>query len=371
MIQIHNQQRQAHRMAREYQKAFDRVLLSGQFLLGPEVEALEKALAEMCGAKFGVGVANGFEALQIALLSLEIPLCGEIITTPLASVATTQAILAAGHLPVFADVDAETGLLSPEEVASRISPLTVAILPVHLYGRPARMEELETLAQEKGLFLAQDAAQAHGARRLGRPLGNFGGEKGVMSTSFYQTQNLGALGDGGMVLLNDEKAASIARELRNFGFADDGTGRHARRGMSSRLDEIQAAGLMERLPFLDEENATRLQIARRYNAEIHHELIHVPNAGDRDESVYHHFPVRVRKDREGFRAFLESKGVETAVHYPELIPRQAAFSGMGTSDGEWPEAEAWAREEVSIPIHPDLTSEEVEEVVAAINGWKP
>jgi dTDP-3-amino-3,4,6-trideoxy-alpha-D-glucose transaminase len=345
--------------AGEVQAAIARVVASGWYVLGPEVDGFEREFAEACGARHAVGTGNGTDALAIILRALGIGPGDEVITSPLSAAYTALAILMAGAQPVFADIDDERLTLDAEPAERAITPRTAAILPVHLYGQAADMTALAALASRRGLALVEDCCQAHLATCEGTPVGTFGA---AGAFSFYPTKNLGALGDGGAIVTGDAGLAARMKRIRNGGQSD--RYHHTEPGINSRLDEMQAAILRARLPWLRRRTDQRRALAARYRACLADAPVRVPLEIDAGH-VYHLFPVRTTK-RSALQAHLRSAGIETLVHYPVPIPRQPAFASA--AGGRWPVAEAAADQVLSLPLHPALTAEEVESVAAAIRA---
>ncbi len=348
--------------------AVRRVGASGWYILGKEVEAFEEALAESWGVSHAVGTGNGLDALEIALRCLDLQPGDKALTTPLSAFATTLAILRAGGLPVFVDVDENGGidLAQCRQLLERDKAIRF-FLPVHLYGFPLDMEKLRGLQRDHDLKIVEDCAQSIGASAGGIVTGTIGQ---VAATSFYPTKNLGAFGDAGAVLTNDAAIAAAAREMRDYGQSAQYV--HSRFGLNSRLDELHAAILREAfLPQLKEWTTARRGIARRYLDEIRNPTLELPKIRANAEPVWHLFPVLARdKGRERFREHLASCGVMSGVHYPRIIPEQQALSGFAfETAADLPNALRFADGEVSLPIHPFLTGEEVSAVIEACKTW--
>src|SRR5215204_2960380 len=295
--------------------AIDRVIASGWFVLGPEVEAFEAEFAAASRVAHAVGVGTGTDAITLILRALDIGAGDEVITPPLSAAYSALAVMMTGARPVFADIDPERLTLDPAATAAAITSRTRAILPVHLYGQAADMRPLEALAARHNLALVEDAAQAQLATSDGRPIGSIGI---AAATSFYPTKNLGALGDGGAVLTGDSQLAARVKRLRNGG--QTSRYQHLEAGANSRLDELQAAILRARLAFLPQWTAKRRAIASRYRAALTGSALHVPREFDAGH-VYHLFPVLAIR-REAFQTHMAEDGVETLIHYPVPIPRQ-------------------------------------------------
>jgi dTDP-3-amino-3,4,6-trideoxy-alpha-D-glucose transaminase len=339
--------------------AIDRVLASGWFILGPELEAFERELAEACAAGYAVGVGTGTDAITLVLRALDIGPGDEVITSPLSAAYSALAVMMAGARPVFADVDRERLTIDPGAVAAAITARTRAILPVHIYGQPADMTPLEAIAARHGLAIVEDACQAHLATSDGRPVGTIG-IAGALS--FYPTKNLGALGDGGAVITNDAHLAERLKRLRNGG--QTSRYHHQEPGANSRLDELQAAILRARLPFLARWTARRRAIARNYRESLGGSVL-LPREFDAGH-VYHLFPVLAPK-RVALQEHLTSAGIETLIHYPVPIPRQPALSA--TQPAACPVADQICGQVLSLPLYPSLGDEAVAQVVEAVRGF--
>ncbi len=349
--------------------AVERVGASGWLILGEEVAAFEAALAERFGLAHAVGCASGLDALEIALRCAGLAPGDAVLTTPLSAFATTLAVVRAGGVPVFCDVDASGQLdlaLAAELLAAE--PGLRFLLPVHLYGHALDLDALLGLRERTGVTVVEDCAQAVGARSRGRGVGSVGA---FAATSFYPTKNLGALGDGGALLTDDEAGAARARSLRDYG--QSAKYEHAHLGLNSRLDELQAAILRDAfLPRLARFTRRRAEVATRYRAELANPALVVPPAPEGSESVWHLFPVLVEGDRKGLMEHLRAAGVGAAVHYPVLIPDQPALRDVPARvAGGLERARAFAEREVSLPIHPLLDDAAVDAVVAACNAWRP
>lgn len=370
----HGQTIGANDFKRQWQSVEEKVLgavrrvgSSGWYILGTEVEAFEKELAAYWGMQHAVGTGNGLDALEIGLRCLGLEPGDKVLTTPLSAFATTLAILRAGGVPVFVDVDATGGidLRQCRDLLARDRSIKF-LLPVHLYGHTLDMAELRRLRDDFDLMLLEDCAQAIGAAAGGISVGTAGQ---VAATSFYPTKNLGALGDAGALLTNDADVAKAAAEIRNYG--QSAHYEHSRLGLNSRLDELHAAILRDAfLPNLPAWTDTRRQIARRYLGGIRNPSLTVVVPAAIENTVWHLFPVLVH-DRDQFRQHLARQGIATGIHYPRIIPEQTALSGT-TADGsgfEFESARKFSREEVSLPLHPFMTDDEVEAVIAACNTW--
>jgi dTDP-4-amino-4,6-dideoxygalactose transaminase len=338
--------------------AIERVLDSSRFVLGADGEALEREIAAFTGVRHAIGVGSGTDALRLALVALGIGPGDEVITPAFSFVASSTTIVMAGATPVFADIEPDTFGMDPKAVERLITPRTRAIMPVHLYGHPAAIDDLAALASARGLALIEDAAQAIGARYAGRSIGAWGD---VACLSFYPTKNLGACGDGGMVVTDRGDLADRLRRLRHHG--DRGRYHHTELGSCSRLDEVQAAVLRVKLAYLPQWIDRRRAIAARYAARLAGLPLVRPVERAAAWHVYHLYTVRhVERDR--LQKALADLGVGTAVHYPRAVPAQPVF-GLD-AEKRWPEAWRAADEVLSLPCYPELTDDEVERVAHAV-----
>lgn len=358
-VQFANLARHTAAIRPELDAAAARVLDSGQFLFGNELESFEEAFASWCGAPHAVGVANGTDAITIALQAVGVGRGDEVITVANTCVPTVVGIENAGAAPVLVDADAATRTIDVAQVEAAISKRTKAILPVHLYGQCADLGALAEIADRCGIAIVEDCAQAHGAEIDGRRAGSIGL---AAAFSFYPTKNLGALGDGGAVLTSDPQVASRARLLRNYG--ERARFEHVLRGRNSRLDALQASFLSAKLTHLDEWTTRRRQIADRYTAALRGSDVRIPVEAQGRKHVYHLYVVEA-PDRESFRRSLADAGVETAIHYPHPIHLQPAYSALGEGR-DLRVSERLASRVVSLPLYPDLTDAEIELVCSAL-----
>ena len=340
--------------------AIRRVVDSGWFILGPEVEAFEAEFAAASGAPFAVGVGTGTDAITLILRALGIGPGDEVITPPLSAAYSALAVMMAGARPVFADIDPARLTMDPAAAEAAITPRTRALLPVHLYGQPADMTALAAIADRHRLALVEDAAQAHLATAGGRPAGTIGV---AGAFSFYPTKNLGALGDAGAVITKDEALAARIKRLRNGG--QTSRYHHQEPGANSRLDELQAAVLRARLRFLPAWTAQRRELAAQYRRLLPGAPIEVPREFEAGH-VYHLFPV-LTTERDAFQAHLSGRGVETLIHYPVPIPRQPALAGADPA--VCPVADRVCREVVSLPLYPSLRSEDLANISHAVQAF--
>ena len=349
----------------EIDAAVRRVLQHGQFILGPEVRDFEDAMAAYCGTRFAVGVASGTDALQLALLACGIEPGDEVITSPFTFIATAEAISNCGAVPVFADIEPDTFNIDPAGIEERITSRTRAILPVHLYGRPAAMDAILDIARKHGLKLIEDCAQSLGAEHGGRKVGSLG-DAGCLS--FFPTKNLGACGDGGMVVTNDPGIAETVSMLRVHGSKT--SYHHVLPGFNSRLDALQAAVLRVKLEHLDRWNELRRSRALLYNRLLAPIDGVEPTTFDgQDLSSCNYYTVRLSNpglDRNELRKHLESKEIQTMVYYPISLHLQEVYRSLGYSAGDFPESERAQEEVLSLPMYPELTDDQIETVVGAI-----
>ena len=348
--------------AGDIRAAITRVLDRGWFVLGPEVEAFEREFAAACGAGRAVGVGTGTDALALALRALGIGRGDEVITSPLTAAYTGLAVMMAGARPVFADIDPQRLTLSPAAVAAAITPRTAAVIPVHLYGQAADMPALTVLAERHGLAIVEDCCQAHLATSADRPVGTFGA---AAAFSFYPTKNLGAIGDGGAVVTTDAALADRIARLRNGGQTD--RYRHVEPGVNSRLDELQAAVLRARLPHLARWTDARRAVARRYRDALRGSAAVMLDELDPGH-VYHLIVIR-SPHRDGLQAHLDAHRIQTLIHYPIPLPRQAAFESVAPT--ACPVADETCRRILSLPIHPGLGDDEIRLVADAVRSFSP
>lgn len=345
------------------QTAINSVLESNWFILGNHLKSFETAFAEYCGGGEGIGVGSGTDALHLALLACGVGAGDEVITVSNTFIATALAIDYVGAKSVFVDVDPATYNMDVTQIESHITPHTKAILPVHLYGQPADMDPILALAKAHSLYVIEDACQAHGAEYKGRRAGAIGD---IGCFSFYPTKNLGAYGDGGLVLTRNPELAERVRSLRNYGQTRKYF--HRIRGYNSRLDELQAAVLEAKLPYLDEWNRRRRRIAARYDSGIDASHIKRPSVHQDAHHVYHLYIVRTGY-RDALQKWLSMRGIATQIHYPVPIHRQEAFADLQYPIGALPATEQLCNEILSLPMYPELTDSQVDWVIKAINEF--
>ena len=352
--------RQQNQLRQEIEEAIGRVLSSGYYILGPETQRFEKEFASYCGVKECVGVANGTEAIYLALTALGIGSGDEVITVANAAVYETLTILQTGAIPVFVDVDPQSYNLDPTKLEAAITKNTKAIIPVHLYGRMAALEDILAIARQHGIAVIEDCAQAHGAIMNGRPAGSIGL---CGCFSFYPTKNLGAVGDGGAIVTNDSTLADGLRRLRQYGWerkyytSDLG-------GLNSRLDELQSAILSVKLRYLPNWNMRRCEIANMYNRLLGDaDIIRPPKAND-GEHVYHLYVIR-SKQRDALQMHLRSLGIGTDIHYPLPAYQQPVYLHLAPKGGLL-YTDQLAGEILSLPNFPELSDDEVQIVANGI-----
>ncbi|MBF0428359.1 MAG: DegT/DnrJ/EryC1/StrS family aminotransferase [Magnetococcales bacterium] len=344
--------------------AVARVIDSEWYVLGQEVEAFERNWASICGVRFGIGVGNGLHAIEIALRSMDIGPGDEVITTPMTAFATVLAIYRVGAQPVLADIEPDRALLSIESVQRCLSSRTKAILLVHIYGQIADMHSWVDLCKCYKIALVEDCAQAHLASWQGRTAGSFGE---VGAYSFYPTKNLGAIGDAGMVVTDNEWFAKKALCLRNYG--QSVRGYHSDLGMNSRLDEIQAAILQVRLQWLVEFTNNRRTIAKAYREAICHPLVKILLPPEEQESHVYHLFVITCEAREALQAHLQHHGIQTLIHYPVPVHHQKPCSNIMRDPNGLINSEFHANTCLSLPCHPQMSKDQVEIVIEAINTF--
>ncbi len=334
------------------------VMRSGQLAQGPRTEAFEEAFAAYIGTKHAVAVNSGTAALIVALQAHGVGPGDEVITTPFSFIATATSIIACGAIPVFADIDPFDFNLDPARVAEAITPRTKAVMPVHLYGHPARITEIQEICDLHGLALIEDAAQAHGAESGGRRVGTFG----TGCFSLYPTKNMTS-GEGGMITTDDDEIARLCRIIRSHGQEQRYV--HDYFGLNWRITDICSAIGLVQLGHLEEWNEARIANAEALATRIS-DIVETPRVREGDRSVFHQFTVRVPRDRDAFAAKLTELGVGNAVHYPIPIHQQPIMKRMGFGEYEFPVAEAAARSVLSLPVHPSLTEEDIERIAEAV-----
>jgi len=363
-VPVFNLQRAHRRFAGDLERRWRTILDNTSFVLGPEVAEFEAAFASYLGVAGTLGVANGTDALVVALRALDVRPGDEVLVPAFSFYATAEAVILAGALPVFCDVEDATLNIDPEDAARRVTARTKGIIGVHLYGRPFDADRLGALARERGLWLVEDAAQAQGAALRGRRVGGLGT---VAAWSFYPSKNLGCFGEGGAVSANDLELLTHMRRIANHGQV--ARYEHVELGTNSRLDSLQAAVLNCRLPLLDADNARRRELAGKYDARFEGVGdIRLPRDPEGAECVYHQYTLRTRR-RDQLQEFLKQRGVGSAIHYPTPLHRHAALTGHLDVVPTLPIAEAAALEVLSLPMFPELTDAELEETAVAVRAF--
>ena len=340
--------------------ALDRVCQNAAFVLGEEVEAFEREYADFCGTKHCVAVSTGTAALHLGLLALGVQTDDEVITSPNTFLATAEAITYCGAIPVFVDVDPATANIDPKLLERAITRRTRAILPIHLYGRPADMDPIREIAARHKIRVLEDAAQAHGARYRGKRVGSL---SDVGAFSFYPTKNLAAYGEGGALTTNDDQIAKFARAARNHGQTT--RYEHEFVGFNYRMQGFQGAVLRIKLRRLYAWTARRIEIAREYRRLLAGARLELPADDPRDECVYHQFVIYVH-NRNAVIAHLASREIETVIHYPRPVHLQPAYSSLGLPPGTFPHAERLCERALSLPLFPGLSNEQVTYVANAV-----
>jgi dTDP-4-amino-4,6-dideoxygalactose transaminase len=361
MIPILDLKQQFLSLQPQIEAALRDVMLNGHFILGPNVKAFEAEMAQYLGIPHAIGLNSGTDALHLALRALDIGPGDEVITTPMTFVATTEAIGIVGATPVFVDIEADTFNIDPTKIEAAITPRTKAIMPVHLYGQAADMDAIMAIAQKHKLHVIEDCAQSMGATYKGKQTGSIGT---FGCYSFFPSKNLGAYGDGGLLTTGDAELAARARSLRAHG------GRvkyhHEELGLNSRLDEMQAAVLRVKLPHLDTWNDGRRRVAKRYVAAFAGlQGLTLPGERDYGVPVYHQFTVRV-PDRDRVKAELDAAGIGSMVYYPVPLHLQQVHAQMGHKVGDFPVTEKAVQEVLSLPMFPELSEANQDQVIAAV-----
>ncbi len=347
---------------KEIDATIKEVLLSGQYILGPVVKEFEEQVAAYCGVKYAIGVASGSDALILALRALDIGPGDEVITTPFTFVATAHAIVHCGAKPVFVDIEPDTFNINPALIEPAITKSTKAIIPVHLYGHPANMDPIMSIAEACNLYVVEDAAQAFGARYNGKQVGSIGH---IGCFSFFPTKNLGCYGDGGMVVTDNPDIADEVDILRRQGCREK---YHAEMiGYNSRLDAIQAAILKVKLKYVDLWNEQRRDVAHRYNELLSGSSVQTPAEAPYAYHVYHQYTIRCADRDSIFNSFKERE-IGAMIYYPVPLHLQKLFACLGYKEGYLPESEQASREVLSLPIFPELTNEEQEYVVRVVKS---
>ena len=390
MIPAMNVTRQYESIQDKLDKAALDVLHGGQYILGKTVEDFERAFAEYCGVKFAVGVGNGSDALVMALKACGVRLGDEVITTAMSFSATAEAITSVGATPVFADCTLDTYCIDPVDVAKRVTEKTKAIIPVHLYGQCADMDAINKIAEEHGLKVIEDCAQAAGATYKGRKAGSLGD---VGCVSFFPTKNLGGAGDGGIIVTDDESIYRQCRAFRAHGSGLDGLFTYGIQngvevkeedmdfngnlpkyfnfvtGYNSRLDALQAAILSVKLPYLDGWNERRREIAKQYNERITNPAINKPVVAEDNTHIYYVYAITTEK-RDELREYLKEHDITSGVYFPVPFHLQVVYKDLGYKKGDMPNAEFVGNHSMVLPMFPELTQEEIDKVIETVNRWE-
>ncbi len=363
MISLVDLTAQYHSIKEEIDSAVLSTLESGHFILGPQVVKFEESIAAYLGVKHAIGLASGTDALVLALRALNIGAGDEVIIPAYTFFATAGTVMSVGAKPVFVDVDPQSYLIDVSKIKSAITPKTKAIIPVHLYGHPAEMNPILEIARENNLKVIEDNAQGLGAEYLGKKTGSFGD---IACLSFFPTKNLGAFGDAGMVVTNDPALAERMRMLRTHGWKKKYYSEEV--GYNSRLDALQAAILQAKFPHLDAWNEKRRELSQRYNEQLASSSLVIPVEREWGKHVYHLYIVRSEK-REALQAFLKQKGIASEVYYPLPPHLSTPCRKFGYKEGDFPHAEKASRETFALPLYPELTLDQQDEVIAAVKAF--
>ncbi len=351
-------------LAEEIQQVLRQILADTAFIGGSWVATFEHEFGALLGARHVIGVSSGLDALRIALQALDVGPGDEVIVPANTFIATALAVSAVWARPILVDCDEATFNIDPRAVARAISRRTAAIIPVHLCGQAADLDPLLELARAHDLHLIEDAAQAHGTQYKGRAVGTFGA---VGCFSFYPAKNLGAIGDGGALVTNDEQLASRARRIANYGAIEKYE--HVEKGLNARLDTLQAAVLAIKLPYLKARNQQRREHAAMYDSLLGDiDEVRPPARFADSTHIYHLYMIRARR-RDGLRQYLERRGVKTGIHYPVPIHLQPAYQELGYQPGDFPVAERLSREVLSLPMYPELTAEQIRYVCDSVRRY--
>lgn len=347
----------------EFRELIDHVVENSDFISGPAVDKFEKNFSNFCNAKFGVGTSSGTSALHLSLLACNITCGDEVITTPHTFIATAEAISIVGARPVFIDIDPKTYNINPQLIESAITEKTKAILPVHIYGQAADMNAINEIAKKYSLKVIEDAAQAHGASHYGIRVG---GLSDVACFSFYPGKNLGAFGDAGILVTNNDNINRFTREFRDHGRSEKYI--HKSLGFNHRLDTLQAAILDIKLEYLEEWTKKRKEIARAYEELLQNVPVGLPFVHKYNDHAYHLYVIRV-KQRDKLKNFLNERGIGASVHYPIPLHLQPAYKDLGYKENSLIEAELAAKEVLSLPIYPGMRLDEIDYISKAIQEF--
>ena len=351
------------KLDKEIRDAFERVYQSSWYIEGIEDKMFEEEFAKYCNTKYCVGTGNGLDSLMLALKALNIKEGDEVLVPSNTYIATALAVTYVGAKPVFVEPDIKTFNIDPKKIESKITSKTKAIMPVHLYGQPCEMDEIIRIAKEYNLYIIEDCAQAHGAKYKGKIVGSFGDAAGF---SFYPGKNLGALGDAGATVTNSEEIYMKVKALSNYG--SDYKYHHIYKGNNSRLDELQAAFLIAKLPLLNKVNDERRKIAQKYLNGINNNKIILPYVIDNVEPVWHVFAIRC-KDRDNLEKYLNDSGIKTNKHYPIPMHLQECYKDLNIKEGELPIAEEISKTELSLPMYYGMSDEQINYVIDIINKF--
>jgi dTDP-4-amino-4,6-dideoxygalactose transaminase len=362
-VPIVNLGAQHRALRKELDEAIGRIIENGQFIMGPEVEALEEDLRKYLGVEWAFGCASGTAALELALMAYSVGPGDEVITTPFTFISTAEVICLRGAHPVFVDIEHDSFNIDSARVGEAVTPKTRALIPVHLYGQAADMDPLMDLAKKKDLVVIEDAAQVLGADYRGKKLGTIGH---VGCFSFFPTKNLGCMGDGGLLAVRDVSLSQKISMMRVHGSSKKY--QHALIGTNSRLDAIQAAVLRVKLAHLDGWNAKRAKIAALYHEGLHDLPLELPKNMGYGRHIYHQYSVRFI-GRDALRDHLSAKGIQSAVHYPIPLHLQPAFAYLGLREGTFPESERAAREVLCLPIYPEMGDDAIAYVIDGIRSY--
>lgn len=364
-IQMVDVKRQYLKHKKEIDDAVLKVLESGQFINGPDVHKLAEEMQHYLGVKHAIPCASGTDALQLALMALNIGPGDEVITTPFTFVATAETIAILGATPVYVDIDEKTYNIDPELIQKAITRKTKAIIPVHLYGQSTDMDPIMQIANQHKIPVIEDAAQAVGEKYKGKPVCSLGL---VGCISFFPSKNLGAYGDAGMVVTSDDKIAEKIRMIANHG--SKVRYYHELLGVNSRLDTLQAAILRVKLRHLDEWNKKRREIAQYYSEKLKNSAVTPPYIANYAQHIFHQYTLLVNEGRDEFQKYLNEKHIPNAIHYPIPLHMQGAFKKNSKyKEGDFPKSEKAAQRVISLPMHPDLTREELDYVIETIHSF--
>lgn len=364
MVQFSNPKAQYLSYKADIDRAISETLESGWYILGQQSKFFENEFAAYIGTDFAIGVGSGTEALHVALKACDVGQGHEVITVSHTAVATVSAIELCGATPVLADVESDYFTIDPSKIEKLITTKTKAIIAVHLYGQPANLDAITTIAKKYGLYLIEDCAQCHGSTFHGKRLGSYGD---LSCFSFYPTKNLGAIGDGGAIVTNNPSLAEKVRLLREYGWAERYVSHIS--GWNSRLDEVQAAVLRVKLKHLDKDNQRRVAIAQVYHERLKDTGVTLPETRNDATHVYHLYVVR-SKERDRLKNFLSEKGVGTGIHYPVPIHLQKAYKGHFQGGDALPVTEQLAGEILSLPMYPELSEDDVAATIEAIRKFQ-